>query len=89
MFNERQFQIHNIDYSGANPNIVTGCVTILANERSDRSNIIQAVTAKIRVQNDTSMSVEELHEALHQKAIEQLKYALNMVEGKTAKELQA
>ena len=86
MFNERQFQIHNIDYSGANPNIVTGCVTILAKERS---NIIQAVTAKIRVQNDTSMSVEELHEALHQKAIEQLKYALNMVEGKTAKELQA
>lgn len=89
MFNKSRFQIHNIDYSGADSRFVVGCVTFLSNEQTGGADLMQAVTAKVRIKSDLSMSMEDLHEALFQKSVEQLQQTLNRVKNKTAKDLQA
>lgn len=63
---------------------VYGSVVFRAEDTIDGLDVAHVVTVKVRVRTPHDQSIADMREALFQKAMEQLRHALSVAEGKSA-----
>lgn len=69
--------------------MVAGTVSFHHQEPFGDSEVGQAVEVEVRISARDDITLEQLHEALFEKAIAQLRHSLEVCEGKSAKQLLA
>ncbi|MQY01314.1 hypothetical protein GHK03_35690 [Sinorhizobium medicae] len=83
------YEISNFNNSPDSPTLWRAEVKISHDEMVDDYDVAHWVVVKVRVTASESVTVEELRETVHRKAVDQLRRAIQRVEGKSARELLA
>ncbi|WP_457660123.1 hypothetical protein [Sinorhizobium medicae] len=83
------YEISNFNNSPDSPTMWRAEVKFSHDEMVDDYDVAHWVMVKVRVTAPESVTVEELRETVHRKAVDQLRLALQRVEGKSARELLA
>lgn len=81
------FEISNLHNDPTAPRLWWAEVRVNFEETLDEFEVAHWVTMKVRVTAPETVTVQELREALFQKAVQQLRRASEVVEGKSAQEL--
>jgi hypothetical protein len=81
------FEIREITKFAASDGLTAGKVCFHHQEPFGEDDVGQSVEVEVRISTRADITIEQLHEALFEKAVEELRLAVQLAEGQTAKSL--
>lgn len=84
---ERKFEIEKISHHPGEENFTKADVVFSMKDDMLKGEVVQHVAITVRLSVPETSTIEELHEAVYRKAVDQLHRALAVSEGKTARQL--